>query len=190
MSDYERRKLRIARKLRKAEAKAGKWPLSTTPFSQQPEPEVQMAAGEAQQDFECPSQEQEQHHSDNHPSATIHLADDDHFTPDVLSIPVGLNAVSEPLQEPAPPPASWEDTYQHALNTSILSGRFEDLRIHSSETVGSYSYCDDSDLEHEDDTEDFEDQRNESTDVKGTHTATTPQTPPINPIMPESEETS
>ncbi len=60
----------------------------------------------------------------------------------------------------------------------------------SIESIADYSYVDDSDLEDEDGTEDFDNQRNENTDGEDTHTATRPHTPPINPDAPVSEETS
>lgn len=109
---------------------------------EQPTSQVNPAsAGAAQLGTQNLDQEQEQHGTTlncdmvavttssvpdgNHPA---HLAGDEQVTSEITTIPVDA-ALPVPPQVPAQPPPSWEDTYQHTLNTSILSGRFEDLRI-------------------------------------------------------------
>lgn len=57
-------------------------------------------------------------------------------------------------------------------------GAFQSCDTLSIESIGDYSYSDDSDLEDEDDTEDFNDQHSESTG-KDTLTATRRRTPSI-----------
>lgn len=58
-------------------------------------------------------------------------------------------------------------------------GAFQSGDMLSVESIGDYSYGDDSDLEDEDDTEDFNVQHNESTSGEDTHTATRRHTPSI-----------
>lgn len=132
----EARKLRERKRMMKAAQRLG----IALPL-EQPTSQVNPASGGAAQGTQNPNQEQEQHGTTldcdmvavttssvpggNHPT---HLAGDEQVTLDVPTIPVDA-ALPVPPQVPAQPPPSWEDTYQHALNTSILSGRFEDLRI-------------------------------------------------------------